>query len=227
MMIAAIDHHRCTLGIIGGSGALGQGLATRWLSAGYKIIIGSRDVAKAREAALRLQERTGSKEVAGDRNEAAALASDIVIITVPFSAHTETLKAISASVRGKIVVDTTVPLRPPKAGTVSLPQEGCAAKIAQAVLGSNVAVVSAFHNVAAAKLLKPDPVDCDVLVCGDDENARNEVVVLARAAGLHGMHAGPLANSAATEAMTSLLIWINRRYKVEGSGLRITGRLQE
>ena len=226
-MTAAIDHHRCTLGIIGGSGALGQGLATRWLRAGYKIIIGSRDIAKAREAAQHLQESTGSKEVGGDQNTAAASASDIVVITVPFSAHLETLKAIGGSVQGKIVVDTTVPLQPPKVGTVSLPQEGCAAKITQAVLGADVAVVSAFHNVAAAKLLKPDPIDCDVLVCGDDENARNEVVKLVQAAGLHALHAGPLANSAAAEAMTSLLIWINRRYKVEGSGLRITGRLLE
>jgi len=226
-MSAAIDHRRCTLGIVGGSGALGQGLATRWLRADYKIIIGSRDITKAREAAQHLQERTGSKKVGGDQNTAAASACDIVVITVPFSAHLETLKAISASVRGKIVVDATVPLRPPKVGTVALPPEGSAAKIAQAVLGPDVAVVSAFHNVAAAKLLKPDPIDCDVLVCGDDENTRNEVVKLVQAAGLHGLHAGPLANSAAAEAMTSLLIWINRRYKVEGSGLRITGWLQE
>jgi NADPH-dependent F420 reductase len=133
------------------------------------------------------------------------------------------LTEIREHVRGKIVVDTTVPLVPPKVSRAQLPAEGSAAQIAQQVLGEEVNVVSAFHNVAAHKLALPGPVDCEVLVFGDDKSARERVIDLARACELHALHGGPLANSAAAEALTSVLIFINRHYGVDGAGIRITG----
>ena len=125
---------------------------------------------------------------------------------------------------GKILIDTTVPLMPPKVARVQLPSGGSAVAAVQEMLGSSVRVVSAFQNVPAHLLLDlAHDVDCDVLVCGDDVAARETVIQLIGAIGLRGIHAGPIANSAATEALTSVLISINARYKVPGSGIRITG----
>ena len=158
----------------------------------------------------------------------ATVAGDIVIVTVPFAAQEATLADIAAHVAGKIVVDTTVPLVPPKVMRVQLPPEGSAAVRAQALLGEGVIVVSAFHNVAAHKLAKiGQDVDCDVLVFGDDKAARGRVVVLAGDMGLRGVHGGALANSAAAEALTSVLIFVNKTYQVDGAGIRITGQLVE
>jgi NADPH-dependent F420 reductase len=127
------------------------------------------------------------------------------------------------TLQGKILVDVTVPLVPPKVMRVQLPEEGCAALVAQAILGDGVRVVSAFQNVSAGHLKDPDHViDCDVLISGDDPEARGEVVKLAAAAGLNGIEVGPLDNAVAAEALTSLLIWINRKYKSPGAGIRIT-----
>ena len=142
---------------------------------------------------------------------------------MPWGSQAAILEEIKAHAAGKIVVDTTVPLVPPKVARVQLPEQGCAALAAQQRLGAGVRVVSAFHNVAAHKRAKHDRIECDVLVCGDDPAARDAVIALAAAAGLRGLHAGPIANSAAAEALTSLLISINRRYKVPSAGLRITG----
>jgi hypothetical protein len=128
-------------------------------------------------------------------------------------------------VSDKIVVDTTVPLVPPKVARVQLPPEGSAAQIAQSILGQGVQVVSAFHHVAAHKLARDQAVACDVLVFGDSKAARGRVVKLAEALGLRGVHGGALANSAAAEALTSVLIFINRAHKVDGAGISITGDL--
>jgi len=141
---------------------------------------------------------------------------------VPYASHAATLDEIKAFVEGKIVIDAVVPLVPPKVSLVQLPAEGSAAQIAQARLGDGTRVVSAFHNVAAAKLRSGGAIECDVLVCGNDREARDTVVALANAIGTRGIDAGPLANSVVAEALTSVLIGINRRYKVE-SGIRITG----
>jgi 8-hydroxy-5-deazaflavin:NADPH oxidoreductase len=127
-------------------------------------------------------------------------------------------------VQGKVLIDATAPLRPPKVATVQLPPEGSAAKAAQDFLGAGVRVVSAFQDVAAHKLAELDrEIDCDVLVTGNDQEAREQVIRLVEAAGLRGWHAGPIENSAAAEALTSILIAINRRYKIDGAGIRITG----
>jgi NADPH-dependent F420 reductase len=163
----------------------------------------------------------------GLSNKDAAAAADIVIITVPFAAQDDTLRQIAPHVAGKIVVDTTVPLVPPKVMRVQLPPEGSAAVRAQGILGDGVTMVSAFHNVAAHKLIKDENVACDVLVFGDDKAARTKVIALVRDCALRGLHGGALVNSAAAEAMTSLLIFINRTYAVDGAGLQITGTLTE
>ena len=206
-----------TLAVIGGTGDLGTGLAMRWIAAGYSVTIGSRSAEKAAEAATKL------KAARGCSNADAAAAAEVVVITVPFASHAAILDEIRPAVAGKIVVDTTVPLMPPKVARVQLPPEDSAAVATQKRLGEGVRVVSGFHNVAALKLQKGEPIDCDVLVFGDSAEDRGVVVALAEAAGLRGLHAGPLANSAAAEALTSVLIGINRNYKVDGAGIRITG----
>lgn len=159
-------------------------------------------------------------------NADAAREGAIVLVTVPFSAQAATLTEIKPHVAGKIVVDTTVPLVPPKVMRVQLPEEGSAAACASKLLGEDVRLVAAFHNVAAHRLAEEGEVDCDILVFGDEKSARAEVVALADAVGLRGIHAGPLVNAAAAEAMTSLLIFINKNYKVDGAGIRITGELK-
>ncbi len=207
-----------TIAIIGGTGDLGSGLAARWSAAGYKVVIGSRSAAKAEALALKLG---GLAE--GADNVAAARAADVIVLAVPFSSHEATLFEIREAAQGKIVVDAAVPLVPPKVSTVQLPKEGSAARIAQIILGEGVRVVSAFHNVGATKLHAGGRADCDVLVFGDDKAARELVMRLADDVATRGIDAGVLANSAAAEALTSILIGINRRYKVSGAGIRITG----
>jgi NADPH-dependent F420 reductase len=214
---------RPVLAILGGTGALGTGLAMRWAAAGYPVILGSRTREKAQESAQRIEAGNGAPPVRGDDNKAAAAAAEIVVIAVPWSNHDAILDEIRDGIAGKIVVDAVVPLVPPKVAVVQLPAEGSAAQIAQKRLGSEARVVSAFHNVAAAKLSESTaPIDCDVLVFGDDRAARDIVIALADAAGTRGIDGGALANSAAAEALTSVIIGINRRYKTT-AGIRITG----
>jgi NADPH-dependent F420 reductase len=212
------DISKPTIGIIGGTGDLGSGLAKGWAAAGYMVIIGSR----SREKAVALAEKLGTG-VVGDDNIGAAKAADIVVLAVPFASHDATIEEIRHAVQGKIFVDAAVPLMPPTVSTVQLPSAGSAAQIAQRLLGEGARVVSAFHNVGAAKLHAGGRVDCDVLVFSDDKDARNAVIKLASAVANRGVGGGALANSAAAEALTSVLIWINRHYKVSGAGISITG----
>lgn len=190
--------------IIGGKGALGSAIARRLLKAGESVVLGSREAAKARATAELLAAAT-SRPVASGSNAEAAAAGGIVIVTVPFAAQRATLDEIAGAVHGKVVVDTTVPLVPPRVMRVQLPPEDSVAAIAQSVLGPSVRVVSAFHNVAAQKPATDEGVACDVLVFGDDRAAREEVVRIAERCGLRGLHAGALCNSMAAEAMTSIL----------------------
>ena len=212
------------IAIVGGTGDLGSGLAKRWARAGHEIVIGSRDAGRAGDTAARFNEEAETSSISGLENSDAAAAGEIVVLTVPYKNHAPTLEAIKDKVQGKIVVDVTVPLMPPKVRTVQLPEGGSCAKAAQALLGSEVRVVSAFQNVAAAHLadLKHD-IDCDVLVCGNDPEAREIVVKLAGDASMKAWHAGVISNSAIAEALTSGLIFMNGRYKIGGAGIRITG----
>jgi len=207
-----------TIAIIGGTGHLGSAIAWRLAKAGRRVIIGSRAAESAQAKAAEL-----GHGLAGMSNADAARAGDIVIVTVPFSAQEVTLREIAPLVAGKIVVETTVPLVPPKVMRVQLPAEGSAAARAAALLGPDARLVSAFHNVAAHRLAEEGTVDCDVLVFGDEKDAREQVIELARAMDLRGVHGGALVNSAAAEAMTSLLIFINKTYQADGAGVRITG----
>jgi 8-hydroxy-5-deazaflavin:NADPH oxidoreductase len=218
-----LAHELPIIAILGGTGDLGSALAVRWADGGYAVVLGSRSKEKALAAADDMRAGRASAIISGDDNLAAARAADIVVVAVPFSNHEAILTEIKPAVAGKIVIDAVVPLIPPKVSVVQLPPEGSAAKIAQRLLGADVRVVSAFHNVGAAKLQAGMTVDCDVLVFGDDKGAREVVIGLANAVGTRGIDGGVLANSAAAEAMTSVLIGINRRYKVNGAGIRITG----
>lgn len=211
------------ISIVGGTGALGSGLAIRWARAGHKVVIGSRDGNRAVQAADDLSKRVNAS-IAGMENADAAAAGDIVVLTVPFSNHQATLEAIKMQLSGKILVDVTVPLMPPKVRTVQLPEGGSVAKGTQKSLGENVRVVSAFQNVAAAHLADLDhAIDCDVLVCGNDPEARSIVIDLAKDGEMRAWHAGRIDNSTVAEALTSTLIFINGHYKIDGAGLRITG----
>ena len=211
-----------TIAVVGGTGKLGAAIARRLAKAGRRVVIGSRSAESAQRAANEL-----GFGLTGLANSDAAAAADIVIVTVPFAAQEATLAEIRPHVAGKIVVDTTVPLVTPKVMRVQMPPEGSAAQRAEKLLGDGVTLVSAFHNVAAHKLARGEALDCDVLVFCDHKDARARVVKLVQAIGLRGIHAGPLANSAAAEALTSVLIFINKTYKVDGSGIQITGKLEE
>jgi NADPH-dependent F420 reductase len=212
-----------TISIIGGTGALGSGLARRWARAGYKIIIGSRTEAKALEAVDQMRKDVAAGTITGALNSEAASAGDIVVITVPFAHHQGTLEDIRPGLAGKILIDTTVPLVPPKVARVQLPAEGSAAVRAQQIVGDDTDVVSAFQNVAADLMATDQKLECDVLVTGNKLASREQVITLAEQAGFRAWHAGPLANSAATEALTSVLIFMNRRYDGSHTGIRVTG----
>ena len=214
---------RPSLAVVGGTGNLGWALARRWVHAGYEVVIGSRSAERASEAAARIVPVITSSSPQGMANEDAATKADIIVIAVPFTSQDAILRSIATAVSGKLVIDTTVPLVPPKVARAQMPPAGSAALTAKAFLGEDARLVSAFHNVAAHKLKEDGEIDCDVLVFGDVPDDREIVVGLAGGAGLRGIHGGPLANSVAAEALTSILIGINKRYKADGAGIRITG----
>ncbi len=212
------------IAILGGTGAEGSGLALRWARAGYPVVIGSRSAEKARDAASKLNAQLGSDAIAPDTIAGAAARGEVVVLTVPYAAQRSTVEEVRDALSGKILVDTTVPLMPPKVARAQLPEGGSAVAAIQRLLGDGVRVVSAFQNVSAHLLQDLEhAVDCDVLVCGDDVAAREIVIGLARDIGLRAIHSGPIVNSAAAEALTSVLISINSRYKTHGAGVRITG----
>jgi NADPH-dependent F420 reductase len=211
------------LAVIGGTGDLGGGLARRWAAAGYPVIIGSRAQEKADRVAAEISQEVPGSNVVGLQNVAAAAAGEIVVLTVPFASQRPNLEAIRDQLVGKVLVDATVPLQPPKVSVVQLPPEGSAGLAAKQIVGEAVTVVSAFQNVGAAHLRADHPIETDVLVTGETAESRQAVIALVEAAGMRGWHAGPLQNSVATEALTSVLIGINRRYKIAGAGIRISG----
>lgn len=213
-----------SVAVLGGTGKEGSGLAARWAASGYKVIIGSRSPERAEQKAKELNVLIGADVVSGMGNHDAAAQADLVVLSVPYSAHQATLEAVRDALRGKILIDVTVPLQPPKVRTVHLPPGQSAALEAQALLGDEVRVVAAFQNVSAEHLAHPDhAVDCDVLVCGDDREAKEQVLKLVAATGMRGLDAGPLQNAIAVESLTPVLISLNSRYKSKRAGIRITG----
>jgi 8-hydroxy-5-deazaflavin:NADPH oxidoreductase len=211
-----------TIAVIGGTGDLGSGLARLLATAGYPVVIGSRTKDKAVQAAETLSSQIGTT-VRGDDNRGAARSADIVLFCVPFSSHDALLEEIKPVMDGKILVDAVVPLVPPKVSVVQLPAAGSPALVSQRVLGPGVRVAAAFHNVGAKKLHGGEKADCDVLVFSDDAAVREQVIALADVVATRGVDGGALANAVAAEALTSVLIAINRRYKISGASIRITG----
>ena len=213
-----------TIAILGGTGDLGTGLAIRWAKAGHKIIIGSRTMEKAEAAVTALRKISPQTEALAMINQDAAEAGNIVVLTVPFAHQLSTLESVKSALTGKILIDVTVPLMPPAVGKVQLPEGGSAGKLAQDLLGDEVMVVTAFQNIAAHLLQQDVKIECDVLVAGNKKVAREKVIELAAQAGMTGWHVGPIENSAAAEALTSVLIQINRRHDISHSGLKIIGQ---
>lgn len=212
------------IGIIGGTGKEGLGLAYRWVKAGYRVMIGSRNAEKALNAANEVVRLTGNSElVSGVLNETAATQADILVLTVPFSAHVATCEMIKPFAAGKIVIDVTVPLVPPKVTRVQMPPEGSVAQQAQRIFGESAQVVDAFQNISYENLLADEAVECDVLVCGGNKEARQTVIQMIEAIGLVAWNAGPIENAVVVEGMTSVLIGLNKQYGVKASGIRITG----
>lgn len=218
-----------TIAIVGGTGAEGLGLALRWARAGESVIIGSRDAEKAREAAAQISANAGAAgHVDGADNAEAVAKAGIIVLTIPFSAHATLLKKLRSSFQaGAILIDTTVPL----AATVGgLPTrtlgvwQGSAAQQAAEMVPEGVSVAAAFQNVSAGLLTGDGPVDSDVVVCTDDERARQATVELVeKIPGLRAINGGRLENARIVEQITALILSINGKYKVHRTGLRFTG----
>jgi NADPH-dependent F420 reductase len=214
-----------SIGILGGTGKEGKGLAYRWAKAGYRVFIGSRAEERATAAAREIGSRLKDQDLflVGVSNQEAARKADLVVLTVPYSAHRETLESVLNELQGKILIDVSVPLVPPKVSKVQMPPAGSAALEARSILGENAEVASAFQNISYEHLLNDEPVECDVLVTGTSKATRAEALKLVEAAGLTGWDAGPLENSVVAEGLTSVLIGINKQYGSTSAGIRLTG----
>ncbi len=214
------------IAILGGTGKEGSGLALRWAKAGHQVIIGSRQAEKAAQTAAELNEKLGGEKIRGLTNAQAARAAEVCVLTVPYAAHRATLEELRDDLQGKILVDVTVPLQPPQVTRVHVPETGPAAVQAQSILGDGVRVVAAFQNVGEHYLKDPQRViDCDVLVCGDDGEAKAQVIQLAQALdpAIRAFDAGALVNAVVVESLTPILIGLSKQFKRLRVGIRITG----
>jgi hypothetical protein len=213
-----------TIAVLGGTGKEGKGLAYRWAKVGYKVLIGSRTPEKAVTAASEIMEKLeAASSLVGLSNHEAAQLADIVVLTVPYAAHRDTIESVKDVVKGKLFIDVTVPLVPPKVTKVQMPPAGSAAQEAKEILGDDVQVAAAFQNISHEHLLADEDVECDVLVTGSSKEARTEALTLVEAAGLTGWDAGPIENSVVVEGLTSILININKQYGSTHAGIKITG----
>jgi 8-hydroxy-5-deazaflavin:NADPH oxidoreductase len=213
-----------SIAVLGGTGKEGKGLAYRFAKAGFQVLIGSRTTEKAKATAQALLIRLGGKAIIdGVDNHKAACISDIIVLTVPFLAHRETLENIRDAIQGKLLVDVTVPLVSSKPNRVQMPSAGSAAQEACLLLGKNVQVTTAFQNISHELLLHDNPIECDILVTGTSKDARIKTLELIAEIGLTGWDAGPIENSVVVEGLTSVLININKLYKSANAGIRITG----
>ena len=209
------------IAVLGGTGNEGPGLAMRWAHAGYKVIIGSRKQEKAEATAAELNEKLGIDTITGMDNDSAARAADICVLTVVASAHDPALEGLRDALQGKILVDATARLTFP---SLKPPAPPSAPEIAQQILGEGVRVVAAFQNVSAHALRDLEkPVQTDVLVCADDKDAAQQVIELARGGAMGAYYAGKLASAITVEGLTSLLIVMNKHYKIKTASVQITG----
>lgn len=212
------------IAILGGTGNEGKGLAYRWAKAGMDVVIGSRNLEKAQSAIQDLEKLwPGQKNLSAMENIEAAKQADIIVLTVPYKVHAGMVQSIAPYCTGKIVVDVTVPLNPPKVTKVYIPDAGSASLEAQMILGEEAFVVSAFQSVSFEHLLSDEEINCDVLVCGKGKDSRMVVIELVEKAGMIGWDAGPIENSVVVEGLTSILIGINKENGVKSSGIRISG----
>ena len=212
------------IAVLGGTGREGKGLAYRWAKAGYRVLIGSRSSERAVTTASEIMELLeGASSVVGTTNLEAAQQADIVVVTVPYSAHRATLESVKDVLKGKLLIDVTVPIMPPKVTKVQMPAAGSAAQEAKDIVGEDVQVTAAFQNISHELLFDEDDINCDVLVTGTSKEARAETLTLVEAASLTGWDAGPIENSVVVEGLASVLININKRYGSTHAGIRITG----
>lgn len=218
-----------TIGILGGTGPEGTGLARRWAAAGEHIVIGSRDAQRAAEFARLMRDRLGgAAPIEGAENSAVVGRCDILVLTVPFAGQAPLLKHLKPHWKpGQIVIDTTVPLAAAIGGAASRMLgvwQGSAAEQTRELVPSTVGVAAAFHNLSAELLAKDGPVECDILVCSDDEAAKKAAIGLAeKIPGARAVNGGKLENARIAESLTALLIGLNVRYKVHSTGIRFTG----
>ncbi|MEZ4287834.1 MAG: NADPH-dependent F420 reductase [Polyangiales bacterium] len=211
------------IGIVGGTGREGQGLAIRWAKAGHDVMIGSRDATRGAEKATEFNKEFGVSLKGGDNAQACAH-GEVILVAVPYAAHASTFESIRGDVRDKIVIDITVPLKPPNVRSVNLPDGNSAALEAAKILGEETKLVAALHHISSEHLGDPEHnFDCDVLVCGNDKEARETVIEIVGDLGLRGIDAGVLKNAVALESLTPVLLHINKKYGSSGSGIRITG----
>lgn len=217
------------VGILGGTGPEGSGLAYRWAKAGEEIVIGSRDAKRAAETAAQLRGRIGaSTRIESADNSTAASQCEVVVLTVPFPGHAALLKQLKGVWKpGTVVIDTTVPLAATVGGAATRVLgvwQGSAAEQAKELLPAGVSVAAAFQNLGAELLVGDEPVDCDILVCSDDERAKQIATELAeKIPGARALNGGKLENARIVESLTALLVGINIRYKVHSAGIRFTG----
>ncbi len=211
------------IAVVGGTGKEGYGLALGWAAAGQEVLIGSRQAERAVRTAEAINREVGRMRASGMLNREAATAGEIVVLTVPYDAHEATLRDIGEAVQGKVLVDVTVPIDPARPRRLRSVPGGSATEEAQALLGPGTRVVAGFQNISYTHLAKREAISCDVLVCGDDPAARQDVIKLAGLLGLRALDAGPARNARVVEGLTVLLIDINNRYKATAAGIRVTG----
>ena len=213
------------IAVLGGTGNEGKGLAYRWARAGLEVVIGSRVLGKAQAAADELNKKLAVKKqfVTAMENTQAAAWCELAVLTVPYAAQMGMLEAVKEGLAGKILINVTVPLVPPKVTKVQMPAAGSAAQEAQNYLGEQTSVVAAFQNVSYERLLNDEEVNCDVLVCGTGKVSRQVVIDLARKAGMTGWDGGVIENAVVVEGMTSILIGLNKQFEGKAAGIKITG----
>ena len=225
LALPAGKEFRLKIAIVGGTGSEGAGLGFRWAMAGHSVMIGSRVAERALEAARQMNERlpAGTRPVSGADNPTAVREAEVVVLSVPYEAQAATLEGIREALAGKLLITVVAPLKTPK-GRYWRPAGDSAALEAQAQLGEAVRVVAAFQSISAEHLQDPThEIDSDVMVCGEKKDDRDVAVALAAAAGMRGIHAGGLGNTAVVEGLAAVMIAINVRYKIKNAGLRITG----
>jgi NADPH-dependent F420 reductase len=211
------------IAVVGGTGKEGSAMALRWARAGHSVFIGSRDEIRAQATAAELGSQI-QRSIQGGSNQQAVAASEVAVLSVPYPAHASTLGALKDALTGRVLIDITVPLKPPKVTCVSLPAGHSAALEAQAILGPATPVVAALHHVSAVHLRDLDhAIDCDVLACSDDKAALEVALPLIRELGVRAFDAGPLCNAVAIESLTPVLLYLNRSLKGKSVGIRITG----